>query len=401
MPKRKPAGWPRYMIVKRLTKGAVAYYWQPPSWAKAGDCPIGAVALGSDYGAAKERCDSTINPQFDAWRSNGDAPAIGQSGHGTFDWLVAVYKRSPRYINRPAKTRRSYDQALALASSVTSKSGGRRFGEMQVESITPGVADRIFDRLRTKADGTSRNRSAVLSMVICKTAWNVAWRAEPATIPAVNPFSKMQLQHTAKQTRPVTHEELERFVAAADASGEGSVGTAMMIAYYWLQRQTDILGRLAWGHYRPNGVPIVKIRHHKTGAEIDLPLEDEDGTVLWPELTKRLDSVERRGTLIVTRDVPDRWKKTYLPWKEDYFRHRVAEIRSAAGIDEAVKFMGARHGGNTEGADSGLSDAQLRALSGHKSVAMVHLYAKQTMRQRREGARKRLDKRTKGGDLSE
>jgi hypothetical protein len=95
------------------------------------------------------------------------------------------------------------------------------------------------------------------------------------------------------------------------------------------------------------------------------------------------------------RDQPDRRRKTYLPWKEDYFRHRVAEIRAAAGIDPEVKFMGLRHGGNTEGADADLTDAQLRALSGHKTATMTILYARQTMKQRREGARKRLVARSK------
>ncbi len=63
--------------------------------------------------------------------------------------------------------------------------------------------------------------------------------------------------------------------------------------------------------------------------------------------------------------------------------------------------MGLRHGGNTEAADAGLTDAQIRALSGHKTNAMVSLYAKSTMKQRKIGARKRLDMRTKRGNLSE
>jgi hypothetical protein len=79
----------------------------------------------------------------------------------------------------------------------------------------------------------------------------------------------------------------------------------------------------------------------------------------------------------------------------------VAEIRAAAGIDPDAKFMGLRHGGNTEGADADLTDAQLRALSGHKTASMTVLYAKATMRQRREGARKRLAARTKSGHPSE
>src|SRR5262249_14345712 len=97
------------------------------------------------------------------------------------------------------------------------------------------------------------------------------------------------------------------------------------------------------------------------------------------------------------RDKPDRRRKTFLPWKEDYFRQRVAEIRVAAGIDPDAKFMGLRHGGNTEGADADLTDAQLRALSGHKTGSMTALYTRQTMTQRREGARKRLAARSKGG----
>jgi integrase len=72
-----------------------------------------------------------------------------------------------------------------------------------------------------------------------------------------------------------------------------------------------------------------------------------------------------------------------------------------AGIDPEVKFMGLRHGGNTEGADAELTDAQLRALSGHRSANMTVIYARETMKQRRVGARKRLAARTNKGNLSE
>ena len=138
----------------------------------------------------------------------------------------------------------------------------------------------------------------------------------------------------------------------------------------------------------------------KTGELIDIPLYDVDGTALWPELMERLDAAPRYDTLIVTRDRPDHRRKVRLPWKEDHFRHRVAAIRDAAGIEFDAKFMGLRHGGNTEGSDAGLTDAQLRSLSGHKTAAMTKLYTKATMQQRREGARKRPEARTKRGGLS-
>ncbi len=144
-----------------------------------------------------------------------------------------------------------------------------------------------------------------------------------------------------KTTRPFTHVELLKFVQAADNANEASIGTAAMIAFFWLQREEDILTRLSWSQYRPSDAPeIVRIFHHKTGKLVDLPLTDDDGTLLWPELTERLDSFPRYGTLIVMRDHPDRRRKIHLPWKEDYFRHRVAAIRAAGGIDSKAKFMG-------------------------------------------------------------
>jgi hypothetical protein len=169
----------------------------------------------------------------------------------------------------------------------------------------------------------------------------------------------------------------------------------------WLQREEDIIARLSWSHYRPADAPgVTRIFHHKTGKLIDIPLYDEDGTVLWPELMERLDSAPRYGTLTVTRDRLDRRRKVHLPWTEHYFRHRVAAIRAAAGIPSDVKFMGLRHGGSTESGNADLTDAQIRALSGHNTTAMTALYTKETMRQRRMGARKRLEERTKRGILS-
>ena len=71
-----------------------------------------------------------------------------------------------------------------------------------------------------------------------------------------------------------------------------------MLAFFWLQREEDILGRLTWNHYRPASAPMtVQIFHHKTGEQVDLPLYDEDGTALWPELMARLDAAPRRGNL--------------------------------------------------------------------------------------------------------
>jgi hypothetical protein len=400
MPKRKPIGWPDLMTAKRLSSGATAYYWAPPTRARKAHCPVPPEALGTDYGTAK-RCDDVLNPHYRAWLTKGDEPGASQAMRGTFDWMVATYKVSPKYTKLPAETRSSYDRMLKMVSVLPLKDG-RAFGTLTLASITPGAADKLHERIKINPKGGERIRTAVLAMKICQRAWNVARRSEPKAVPSDNPFQKMGLSYKSKPTRLFQHDDLIKFVAKADELGERSMGTAAMIAFYWLQREIDIIGRLAWSHYRPSEAPhLARIIHHKTGEVVDLPLYDDDGTALWPDIMDRLDSSDRHGTLIVTRDTVDRFKKVRLPWKKRHFLRHVAKIRIAAGIDPEIKFMGLRHGGNTEGADANLSDAQMRALSGHRTTAALLRYAQASTKQRRTGARLRRNARTKGGQTSE
>ena len=403
MPRRKPVGWPDLMTAKRLASGRIAYYWSPPTRARKADCPVRPEALGADYGVAKRRCDDVLNLHYRSWLSKDEGlkPGTDRAMRGTFDWMVAIYKVSPKYTKLPADTQSSYDRMLNMVS-VLSLKDGRTFGSLPLVSITPGVADKLYERIKVNPKGGERVRSAVLCMTVCKRAWNVARRSEPKAVPLDNPFRKMDLAYKAKTTRRFGYDDLIRFTATADAGGEKSIGTAAMIAFFWLQREVDVIGRLAWSNYRPADNPdIVRIVHHKTGEVVDLPLYDNDGSPLWPELMERLDSAERHGTLIVTRDTADRFKAVRLPWKKRHFLRRVAKIKTAAGIDPDIKFMGLRHGGNTEGADASLSDAQMRALSGHKTTAALLRYAQGSTEQRRTGARLRRNARTKGGQTSE
>ena len=61
-----------------------------------------------------------------------------------------------------------------------------------------------------------------------------------------------------------------------------------------------------------------------------------------------------------------------------------------------MTFKGLRHGGLTEGANAGLSDAQMRALSGHRTQAALLRYAQTTKQQAKVGARLRRDRNEKG-----
>lgn len=403
MPRSKPLGWPRYMIAKRTKKGVVSYYWNLPTWADQKGCPLTREALGSDYATAKKRCDDVLNPQFDAWRKGSDPEPILRNLKGTFDWLVIRFQDTPQYRRIAEKTQADYSYVLERLANYQLKDG-RRLGNVHLNSVTPGVADLLYEALKkpTQPGGKERTRTAVKAMVIARRAWNAVHRAESDIVPFQNPFAKMELKYKAKPTRLVRHHELMRMVEVADRFGLYSIGTAMMIAYYWLMREEDILKRLTWNHYRPADRPdVVRIIHHKTGELVDIPLYDEDGTPLWPELMERLDRAPRYGPVITTRETPDRKRKTHLPWEPDYFRHQFVKIREEAGLPPDVTFSGLRHGGITEGADAGLSDAQMRALSGHLTSAALLRYAQKTQKQRLDAARLRREARTKQQRMSE
>jgi integrase len=407
MRRRKPHGWPSYLTGKKLSGSTVAYYWQPPTWARKRGCVVAAEALGTDYAEAKRRCDDILNPQFQAWLHSGEIDGTRGPLPNTFAWLVAVYKTSPLYLRCSAGTRADYDSVLSMVVDHRLKDG-RSFGILALKSITPGAADRLHARL-TEGGRGNRQRTAKLAMDVCRRAWQIAHRDKPTLVPLENPFARMGLSYRPKVTRAATEGELSSFVAKADELGWGSIGTAALIAFFWLQREEDIFSRLAWSNYRPKDAhDSVRIFHHKNDVLVDVPLSDIDGSDLWPDLVPRLDRQPKLGTLIVMRDQLDPKRKLHLPWATSavnpvrHVQRVVARICKAAALPPEITFTSFRHGGHTDAADAGLTDAQIRALSGHKTAAMVTLYAKQTRDQRLAGARKRLEaRRTKRGNLSE
>jgi hypothetical protein len=268
----------------------------------------------------------------------------------------------------------------------------------------------LYEKLRIGKDGKTRDRSALLSMTVCKIAWEAAHRLHPTIGPPTNPFKGVEIEYEPKQNRAATLDELIRFVRAADADQTPSLGTAAMIGFYWLVREEDIFARMAWSDYRTAQQPNhVLAWHHKNrkNERVAIPLFDVDGTPLWPEMMTRLEGVKRTGTLLVMRDQPDPRKKTHLPWMTGgrnpmrYVQAEVRRICQAAGLPDEITFTSFRHGGHTDGADSGLTDAQMRALGAHKSTAALLRYAKETDSQRQTAARIRRNARTERGNLSE
>lgn len=427
---RKPANWPRYLIAKRLKSGHVAYYWSKPSWA--GACSLPNEALGQDYAVAIARA-KICNDVFDAWRRRArgiedgaaDGPERPSGRVGTLDWLIWVFQGSEKYCRLDRATQSNYDSGLALIAERVRPQSGLRWGAVPVEDIKPHHADALHEKLVAGGKTGSRPTTAGHAMRAMRRAWNVAARLHPAIVPALNPFAGVEIASTGRTTHAATLDELERFCAAANQMGHPSMALAAMASYYWLQRESDIIARLAWSDLTP-GVEV-RIRHRKNRnrakGELEririLPLAATDPATgamvaLYPEIEAQIAVTPRRGALMIMRDRPDARrtaKRTeaagplYLPHTKRSFAALAAEIRNAAGLPAQVTFATFRHGGMTEGGDASATDSEIIGASGHSVRQMLSTYTKATARQAAKLGLKRLAHRsglrTNRGDLSE
>ncbi|WP_234679620.1 site-specific integrase [Bradyrhizobium monzae] len=399
-----------------MATNQMAYYFTPPTWARRQGCDLGPEALGTDCAAAVERVEKVLLPAFDSWRSQGLSDIVQASPEtGTFDWLVHVFQAHQKWNEIDSNTQRQYRKSLALFANHELKDGSR-VGSKQLSDFTKAFVDAIYGKLLvvTKVGSNGevtvreRRRYANVAMASCRRAWFVGHRAQEKLVPASNPFSRMGLKSRApgrpiRATPTATWDELVAFRDAAKRLDYHSIATAALLSWEWLQREQHVFGAFDISHYRPSERPnSVRIVHPKNGEEAWWPLSDETGAPLFPELMDELDEIKKTSLpgLVFRRDHAHRRSATPLPWitpRKDlrYLRSVVKKIIAEASLRPELSFTSFRHGGFTEGADSDLTDAELRAAGRHRSSRQLPTYAKRTGKQLITAAKKRREERTR------
>jgi hypothetical protein len=134
-PPRSARKLPRYVRRKRLAGGAIAYFFEPPTWAREQECIVEPEALGQDYETAVNRAETVLLPAFDSWRTGGlsDMVPIGPA-IGSFDWLVTSFKQHQKYKDVDAHTKRTYDNGTKLLADHVLKDGSRA-GSKQIRIL--------------------------------------------------------------------------------------------------------------------------------------------------------------------------------------------------------------------------------------------------------------------------
>lgn len=338
---RVPADWARYADATALEAAAIA----------------AAQALNSAMDAARAgRLEAAVQPP---------APAVR-----TVSALIAEYTASNEFKSRAKATQRGYRQCLAKLEGLIGDAPVAAIDEVRVQ------------KLRAKLSATPAYANACIRVLrlLFEHGRRTGWRP---WLP-VNPAERPNLQGSDPSGIIWPPAAVAAFVAAADAHGRHSLGTAVMLNEWLGQREGDVL-RFARNALRGNRLLV---RQGKTGAGVPLPLGRIAPLVarVEAELLRSAGYDPLPSTILVC-------ETTRLPWQPDFFRHEFARIRAIAAkahpsfeIDyllpgrdpsdpaaftvrmQDLTFMHLRHTAVTRLAEAGSDLAEICSISGHSMV---------------------------------
>ena len=389
---------PRYVIAKPLASGATGFYFTVPTRYRQMGCTIPNEPLGSDYAVAcgvdgKGGRAAALNALFDEWDAARRGEPVTKERapvYGTVDWLFREYKQSKAYLEKVApRSRPDYERTMRLVAGIVTKKGDR-IGQRKIKSITPVSADKIYEIIIAGPHG-ERLRQGEKAVALCRRAWRVVHRLHPSEFDreVPNPWDGVTRKRRVKKTKAaVTREQVYEFAWGCVEHGQLGAAAAAVICFEWLQRPENVLaGFLRWSDYRSKEWPnAIKIEHHKTGAVVWHPLEDENGVKFYAEAEAILERLPRIGIPMILREVG---KSVTKPYSFSGMQKIVHTMRDKLGLPSSFTLDACRHGGMTELEEAELTDGQGRALSAHKSQQAYAGYAKRTMERALSATRKR------------
>jgi hypothetical protein len=187
-------------------------------------------------------------------------------------------------------------------------------------------------------------------VALCRRAWRVVYRLHPSQFDRAvpNPWEGVTKQRRTKGKKAaVTREQVYAFAWGCIERGQPEAAAAAVICFEWLQRPENVFaGYLRWTDYRSKEWPnAVKIEHHKTGAVVWHPLEEqtEAGIVRFYEDAEAvLSRLPRRSVPMILREVKQGITK---PFSFSGMQKIVHTMRDKIGLPSTFTLDVCRHGG--------------------------------------------------------
>ncbi len=290
----------------------------------------------ADFLANYQRVDVEFEARAPARRSP-EASAIP----GSFRALVETYRASPEFRQLAASSRRDYGRAIDGLIP--------KYGDLPV-ALMPRAW--IIAR-RNELQDKPRSANFLVAVIrrLLSYAVDLEWRPD-------NPALRIGSLRTGPGYRAWTDAEV---MAMTGPGAPAWLRLPVLIGLYTGQREGDIL-RLPWSSY--DGLVIrvrpSKARRQKSSLELTIPVH--------PALRTELGGATRLALVICTTE-------TGRPWTTHHFVHRFAEARTKLGLPDDLTFHGLRYSAASRLAEAGASDAEIQAITGHATRAMVGKYS--------------------------
>ncbi len=255
----------------------------------------------------------------------------------SFRVLIGSYRDSSRYRQLSDRSKKDYSDVMDLI--------GEWLGEMDASRYPRPEVIRMRDENARRP--RRANYCVQVMSILMEHAIDLGWRND-------NPAKSVKKLKGQGGYRPWRVNEIEAYRAAADQLGllifELHMGTG--------QRPGDVTA-MRWSDYDGHEICVIQ---SKTGAELWIPPTDRLRQVLDEA------KMEANGSTILANQRGE-------PLTYHQMARSFRKSRTAAGID-GVSFHGLRKNATITLAEAGCSNAEIKAITGHTTDAMVELYSK-------------------------
>lgn len=261
---------------------------------------------------------------------------------GTFGAMAALYRQSKKFTDLKASSQVVFDRYL---DRLVVAYGDAPLGEMTPEDIQSRVMDANSD--------TPAAADMMLSVlrIVYKFAAKRQRGLEDWT-------AGVEQYNDHKDREPWDDATLE----AALTSDDHLFRRAVTLALYTGQRPGDVCA-MTWGAIGANedGEPTIRVRQQKTGTALEITMH--------PALQAEIEATPRAGShvfILSNRRGDPLTSGVFLKWCQAFTR----------GRGRSFSPHGLRKNATVELFNHGCTTAQVAAITGHKSLAMLEHYGK-------------------------
>lgn len=285
---------------------------------------------------------------------------------GTVRGLVATYKKTNAWTALRANSKATYTMLFEKALEIRLGNANVCIGEMHHSNFKAMHAEALYHYLKEHVSEHRANHT----MKVMRRVWNVS---EKKGFVRGNPFAQMGLRGLPDRIVLWEPEQVMDFIKTADGLGYWSIGTLALLCYDLCQRPGD-MRQLRWSSFDGEIFDFVQ---EKTRERVTIPAS--------PRLLERLHGINGNphDTIVV-------YEATGKPYDRFAYYKMAARIRKLAGLPSHLQIRDLRRTGATEMAEAGVTEDELRSVTGHRSRGVLNAYVRPTRKLAQHGMNKRF-----------